>query len=112
MTDESDSETLTPREMSDWLSQELADVNKARDLRVKQATELVEGYHRGELSPEQATQALLAYDLRWGDALFGVHASSGMSDSEILKAIDERHDRTSHVRRATGSKSSNPKPLL
>lgn len=79
-------DVLTPQEMRAWLKDEVRDAAKAFELRVKDATELVTSYALGEISPERMNERLLAYDLRWGEALFG--ASADVSDLEILNRID------------------------
>jgi hypothetical protein len=42
-----ESEHLSVKEMHDWLSQELEDLDKARELRIKEATGFVEAYMPG-----------------------------------------------------------------
>lgn len=108
-------ESLSPQEMDAWLRQETDDSNKARDLRIKQASKLVEDYVQGKTTADEAMNALYEYDMRWGDALFGTHASSGASDEHILQAIDEARNtaNSSHAARAKrGGSSTHGKPIL
>jgi hypothetical protein len=79
----------SPKEMQGWLDREIADITKAMDLRLKDATRFVTAYARGEISADEAAARAYEYSERWGDALPGVARSQGMSDEEILKRIDE-----------------------
>lgn len=80
--------TLSVQDLQGWLKEEIRDCDKAHELRVKEATEFVTAYAAGKLSPSEAMQRLLQYDRRWGEALYGATASPGISDEQILKAID------------------------
>ena len=78
----------SPEEMQHWLERELVDAQKALELRVKDATTFVEAYARGDTSAEEAAQKTVQYSRRWGESLFGVGRSEGLSDDEILSRID------------------------
>ena len=82
--------TLSVKDMQDWLRQEIRDSAKAHELRIKGATEFVTAYSEGKLTSEQAMEALLRHDLRWGEALYGASAAEGKTDEAILNAIDHR----------------------
>jgi hypothetical protein len=89
---------LSVEDVRQWLKQEIEDSNKARELRIKQATQLVEDYSHSKVTPEAAMEKLYEYDMRWGDALFGTHANEHNSDEDILKSIDTARE-TSAIRR-------------
>jgi hypothetical protein len=74
--------------MQRWLEREITDIQKAAELRIKEATRFVGAYARGELSAEQAADRTYEYDSRWGDALPGGFRSQGLTDEEILTTID------------------------
>lgn len=90
MAPSNDTEDIfTPQELRRWLTEELSDVTKAFQLRITDAIDLVSRSSAGEISPKEATRRLHAYDARWGEALPGASASTGLSDAQILSAIDE-----------------------
>src|ERR1700683_4740522 len=61
----------TPQELRSWLSQEIKDMTRAFDLRLREATDLVTAYSLGDLTPEQADERSWRYQHRWGEALPG-----------------------------------------
>jgi hypothetical protein len=81
-----------PKAMQGWLEREIADIARAAELRIKDATRFVNTYARGELSADEAAKQSLKYADRWGEALPGVPRSAGLNDDEILKRIDETRD--------------------
>jgi hypothetical protein len=85
---ESDDDSLTPRDMRQWLQQEVLGVMKAAELRVKDATDFVTAYAVGEITPEQAMERLDRYQSRWQEPIPGVAVAEGMSDEKILRARD------------------------
>jgi hypothetical protein len=85
-------DTLSPEEMQGWLKEEIRDLAKAHELRIKEATDFVTAYASGKISPEEATERLLRYDRRWGEALYGATASTDLSDEAILSAIDRARE--------------------
>jgi hypothetical protein len=87
MTNESD--FLSAKKMEGWLRREIADAERALELRTRDAKDFVAAYSRGELSPEEAANRAHGYSVRWGDPLPGVPRSQGMTDEEILRRIDE-----------------------
>jgi hypothetical protein len=82
------SDNMSVDEMRRWLAQELKDVDKARELRTKEATGFVEAYARGELTPDAASDRLMAYEDRWGEPLGVASALPHLSDEEILAIMD------------------------
>ena len=99
---------LSATDMQNWLQHEISDVQKAADLRIKDATKLVRQYVAGEISPQEVEDLIYAYSERWGDALPGVLSSRGMSDEAILQTIDQsRHPNfAERLRRATNRERS------
>jgi len=83
-----DSGYATPQDMRDWLHQEILDSAKAFELRVREATEFVDDYSRGRISPEQALDRHVQYGERWGEALYGATAGKTTTNEEIVAAID------------------------
>jgi len=88
----SESDTLTPKDMQQWLLREIRDSAKAHELRVKSATELVTAYALGEIEPEQAMERFFEHHSRWGEAIPGTHAFPKSTDEEIIAAIDKARD--------------------
>lgn len=82
-------DTLSPKEMSQWVRQEVANSAKAFELRVKEAMDLATQYSAGEISPEEAQRRLVAFDRRWGEAMYGASVGKNISDEQILAKIDE-----------------------
>jgi len=88
---ESGDYSLTPDEMRDWLLQEVRDLTKAVDLRMRDATEFVTAYAVGKITQAEAMDRMSRYELRWGDSpIPGVTTNSKMADEEILRLIDEK----------------------
>lgn len=83
-----DPDPLSVTDMQSWLRQEIMDMTKASELRMKQATELVIAYAKGELTPEETSQRLFEYEQRWGAALRGATAGPHLLDDDILQRID------------------------
>lgn len=88
-SDKEESDFPSPKEMEGWLQREIADVKKAADLRINDATAFVAAYLQGNISKEQAEERSYQYSRRWGEPIFGVFRSEGLSDDQILKQIDE-----------------------
>jgi hypothetical protein len=82
-------EYLSPHNLRQWLRQEKADLAKATELRLKDATEFVTAYGAGQITPQEADQRFREYNRRWYEALPGTHATRSASDAEILAMIDE-----------------------
>lgn len=79
---------LSPKDMRQWAEQEIKDVNKAAELRIREVNEIVRSYSAGEITPEKADELQYKYTCRWGEALRGTNAVEGMTDEKILAAID------------------------
>jgi len=96
-------DVLTPAELTRWAKQEYVNSAKAFELRAKEASDLATQYAAGEISAEQAKERFLAYERRWGDALYGVSSADNMTNEQILAAMDEarRGDRGSFSSRVT-----------
>jgi hypothetical protein len=75
--------------MQRWLESEIADIQKAADLRIRDATAIVSEYTQGRISAEEAERRSYAYANRWGDALPGVMSTRGLTDEEILRKLDQ-----------------------
>jgi hypothetical protein len=75
--------------MKEWLASEIADVRRAAELRIKEATGFVTAYAKGEISAAEAAERCYEYECRWGEALPGVWRSQGVPDEVILQKIDE-----------------------
>jgi hypothetical protein len=92
-TDVHVSEYSSPQDLRRWLRQEMRDIAKASELRLREATEFVMAYAAGEITPEEADERSSRYHHRWDEALPGVSATDSMTDEQILTAIDA----TSHA---------------
>jgi hypothetical protein len=92
---ESEDNNLTPQEMQEWLQQELRDLTKAFELRVRDAADFVTAYALGNITVEQAMGRLSKYEDRWGDSpIRGVSVDEAMTNEQILKLLDERRERS------------------
>lgn len=84
----SDENNLTPKDLRQWLQQEVRDVMKASELRIKDATDLVTAYAVGEISQAEAMRRFGHYNRRWREPILGVMTDEGMTNSEILEKRD------------------------
>jgi hypothetical protein len=75
-------------DMRAWLKREIEDLSKATELRVAEATGLVESYARCELSQDELEKRIHEYSCRWGEPLPGVWRSHTMTDKQILAKIN------------------------
>jgi hypothetical protein len=87
----------SPKGMQGWLQREIVDIKRAADLRIKDAMEFVNAYARGEISSPEAEERSYAYSQRWGDVIPGVMRTQGMTDEEIVKALDETRVKQRHI---------------
>jgi hypothetical protein len=88
---EPDDNTLTPQQMRVWLQQEIRDLTKAFELRVKDATDFATAYAVGRLTPGEAMARLERYEYRWGDSpVPGVVVQEGMSNEQIVRRLDTK----------------------
>jgi hypothetical protein len=83
--------TMSLTEMKGWLNQEIRDSEKAHELRIKDAKNLVDDYEAGRITAKEVNDRLYQYDKRWGEALPGTIASPGKSDEQILAEVDGAH---------------------
>lgn len=80
---------LDAEEMSEWLKDEISDIRRAAELRIKDATDFVTAY-AGGISRKKAEDLFFAYTQRWGDVIPGVgYPPEDMSDEQILETLDE-----------------------
>jgi hypothetical protein len=92
MTDQEDhdrSDTMSVKDMQEWLQEQIRDSERAHELRIKEASGFVSEYAQGKLTHEQAIERMKQYDLRWGAPLFGASAAPGISDEEIVQTMDQ-----------------------
>lgn len=83
----------SPKDMRNWLHDEVWRVTKAAELQIKDATDFVTAYEAGDLTPEEADQRWGSYLRRWSESpLEAINPNEGLTDEEILHAID-RPDR-------------------
>ena len=87
---------LSAADMRSWLGEEIRNVLKETELRLRDATAFTTAYAAGELTPKEAHKRWRRYESRWPEALGGISASSYKSDDDILAAMDkaERSDRS------------------
>ena len=78
-----------PKGMQNWLEHEITTIQKAAELRIREATRFVNEYARGDISKDEAERRCTEYADRWGDALPGVMGTKGLSDEEILRRLNE-----------------------
>jgi hypothetical protein len=102
---------LSPTDMRRWLSEEIADLTKALQLRFNEASAFVNAYAAGEISAEEAEKRLERYNSRWGEPLPGATASTGLTDQEILAAVDNaaQRDLRTFQRRFSTRRISEPR---
>jgi hypothetical protein len=79
---------ISSEDMELWLKQETADCNKARDLRLKEASEIVQAYSTGLLGAQEANEKYWQYINRWGEALPGTHVDGTERNEQIVASID------------------------
>jgi hypothetical protein len=84
---------LSPLDVEIWVRQEVADANKAHELRVKELTEISRAYSSGEMTAKEADDARFRYYDRWGDALPAASTGPGVTDEQIIKSLDEAAER-------------------
>ena len=84
------SDDLTPDQMRNWLRQEIADLSKAMELRIRDATDFVTAYAVGEITAKEAAARLDGYLDRWGDdTIPGVKVTDRMTNEEIIQRSDK-----------------------
>jgi hypothetical protein len=82
---------LNLKELLEWYTREVEDISRAAQLRIREATKIVTDCTRGEIDLEEAANRISnPYSRRWGDALYGISDSQGMTDEEIYQHLDAR----------------------
>jgi hypothetical protein len=100
-----DSDFPSPEGMSEWLQHEIADIQKAAALRIKDAAKFVTAYAIGEISSKEAEDRSYRYSQRWGDIIPGVFRTEERTDGEILKTLDETRIKQGLMKRGEDAKS-------
>jgi cellulase/cellobiase CelA1 len=80
---------LTLVEVRSWFAQEVRDLTRLLELRVQEASDIVNSFAAKEMSPEETEKRLWRYQDRWGDAIPGVKSTHKMTDSQIVQKVDE-----------------------
>ena len=82
-------------ELLEWYTNEVEDVTRAAQLRLRSATKVIADYRRGEISFDEAGERVSAHDLKWGHKMPGQveDVVRGQSDEEVNKAIDAFRER-------------------
>ncbi len=90
-------------DLQQWLTQELRDLEKARELRIKEATGIVDSVVKGKLTPSEGFHLTNEYEDRWGEAIPGACALPNLTDEQLIARIDQARidddDRTDRNRR-------------
>jgi hypothetical protein len=84
-----DSQGLSAEDMRVWLASETADIERAKALRITEATGFVDAYARKQISEKELENRLYEYSGRWGDPLPGVSRSEGMTDKQIISRLNK-----------------------
>ena len=82
------SDTLSVEEMRELLQSEIRATTKAADLRIREFSNFANAYAAGEMTPEQAMDAVIHFQEKWGPAIPGIFKVEGMSDAEITAAVE------------------------
>jgi hypothetical protein len=88
MPDQDEIEHFSPKDMREWVQQEIKDSAKAHQLRTKELESLATAYEAGKLTPAQADEAKGRYEHRWHEALPGAYALDHLTDEQILAKMD------------------------
>jgi hypothetical protein len=84
----SDEDELTPADLTSWLRQEIAELSKATELRLAEATDFVTAFAAGQITSDEAQSRLLRYQDRWGESpIFGVTVGE-KTNEEIVRELD------------------------
>lgn len=107
--DDHSSDFPSPKGMQGWLEREIGDIQKAAELRIREATRFVNEYARGEITQREAEQRSTAYADRWGEVIPGVTRTQGLSDEEIITRLDAARANEGFVdRNVLGRKRGTP----
>jgi len=92
--DAKDDWPLNLRELLEWYGHQVTDVSKAAQLRITEATRIVDDCFNGKTTLKEAGERVSQYDHRWRDVFRGlVDHVRGMTDEEIYKAMDDSIER-------------------
>jgi hypothetical protein len=83
-----DPDHITVNEMLSMFNDEVTNVTKGAELRLRDFSTLLKEYVAGNISPEQATDRMVRHQEKWGDAVPGVYSVEGKSDEELLAAVE------------------------
>ncbi len=82
-------DTLSPKHLRHVLDEEITQVMKGAELRLRELAQISTLAAAGELTPEEATRRYERYHEKWGDALpGGIMMAQGQSDKALLAAIE------------------------
>jgi hypothetical protein len=91
-------------ELLEWYTNEVEDVTRAAQLRLRNATKVIEDHRRGKTSFNEAAKAVDAHYDKWGRIFPGEIEDTirGQSDEKINKAIEEFRARRKRESRGQG----------
>lgn len=84
-----ESDTLSVSDFNVMLKHEIINAMKAADLRLREFSEFTAQYAAGKITAEEAMDKYFHYEQKWGEALPGVPRAEGLSDAEIVAAVNE-----------------------
>jgi hypothetical protein len=76
-----------------WLKQEILSLHRGAELRISDAVDIVTSFIAGELSEDQAEARISKYQSRWYEPIPGISIDEGMTNAEILAAIENNQQR-------------------
>lgn len=78
-------------ELLEWHTNEVEEVMRAAQLRLRDSAKVIEDHTRGNISFEEAQKRVMAHDMKWGEIFpGGIDGDTrGKSDEEINSAIEE-----------------------
>lgn len=84
-------------ELLDWHTNEVEEVMRAAQMRLRDSAKVIEDYRRGKIGFDEAAERVMAHETKWGETFPGgiTGNTRGKSDEEINKAIDEFRSRSS-----------------
>jgi hypothetical protein len=105
--DSSDIESFSVRDLNSELADEMREVMKAAQIRIRKLTDLTVAYASGEISPNEAWEAYCQHKDNWGDALPGVTRDiRNLTDEEITAEVERSFVRDME-QRALGTHTRN-----
>ena len=98
-------DTVSVEEMKTYLKDEIREVRRAADLRIREFTDFTNAYAAGELTPEQAMDKFHRHMDKWGDSFPGLMPhDSNLSDAQIIAGMEKGEE--SHMTREKARKRS------